>query len=83
MQEYQRASIYFNQLSKGENRYTTRGTYYYAYCMYKQEKYDKALPALQRLESNEEYQKTIPYYLVQIYYARNQRVSTTANFIAS
>ena len=70
MQEYQRASIYFNQLSKAENRYTTRGTYYYAYCMYKMQKYEKALPALQRLENNEEYQKTIPYYLVQIYYAQ-------------
>ena len=69
MQEYQRASIYFNQLSKGDSRYTTRGAYYYAYCMYKLERYDKALPALKSLENDPQYSKTVPYYLTQIYYA--------------
>lgn len=69
VQEYQRAAIYFGQLSKGDSRYKTRGTYYYAYCMYKLERYDKALPALQELEDNPQYAKTVPYYLVQIYYA--------------
>ena len=72
LQEYQRASIYFGQLSKGTSRYATRGTYYYAYCMYKLEKYDKALPALQQLENHPEYNKTVPYYLVQIYYATGE-----------
>ena len=70
MQEYQRASIYFNQLGKSENRYKTRGMYYYAYWMYKMEKYDKALPALRALESDPTYSKTVPYYIVQIEYAQ-------------
>lgn len=70
LQEYQRASVYFAQLAKGESRYTTRGTYYYAYCMYKMEKYDKALPALKQLENVPEYAKTVPYYIVQIEYAQ-------------
>ena len=70
MQEYQRASIYFSQLSKGESRYKTRGTYYYAYCMYKQEKYDKALPALKSIENEPTYAKTVPYYIVQIEYTQ-------------
>ena len=69
-QEYQRASIYFAQLGKSDNRYATRGSYYYAYCMYKMEKYDKALPALLQLENEPAYAKTVPYYLVQIYYAQ-------------
>ena len=69
-QEYQRASIYFNQLSKTNGRYATRGTYYYAYCMYKLQRYDQALPALRKLEEVPEYQKTVPYYLVQIQYAQ-------------
>lgn len=69
-QEYQRASIYFNQLSKTDGRYATRGTYYYAYCMYKLQRYDQALPALHKLEDMPEYQKTVPYYLVQIQYAQ-------------
>jgi tetratricopeptide (TPR) repeat protein len=69
MQEYQRASIYFAQLSKSENLYTMRATYYYAYCMYKLEKYDKALPALQRLEDEPAYSHTVPYFLTQAHYA--------------
>lgn len=82
-QEFDRAAIYFNALSKGANRYTTRAAYYYAYCMYKQEKYDKALPALQQLETVAEYQKTVPYYLVQIYYAQGnyEEVEKRANIL--
>ncbi len=69
-QEFQRASIYFAQLSKSESRYATRGTYYYAYCQYKLGNYDKALPAMKRLEDRKEYAKTIPYYIIQIEYAK-------------
>jgi len=71
LQEYQRASIYFGYLAKSENRYTARSAYYYAYCMYKLEQYDKALPALLELESDPAYSKTVPYYIVQIYYAQS------------
>jgi tetratricopeptide (TPR) repeat protein len=82
-QEYQRASIYFSILAKGESRYTTRGKYYYAYCMYKMEKYDKALPALKQLESNPAYAKTVPFYIVQIEYANGniEEVEERANQI--
>ena len=69
MQEYQRAGIYFSQLSKSDSRYTTRGAYYNAYCLYKQQRYEEALPSLERLEGMPEYEKTVPYYLVQIHYA--------------
>ena len=69
LQEYQRASIYFGQLAKSDTRYATRGAYYYAYCMYKLQRYDKALPALQTLENNPQYAQTVPYYLTQVYYS--------------
>ncbi len=72
MQEYQRASIYFGKLSKSDSRYKTRGTYYYAYCMYKLEQYDKALPALKSLEHEAAYKQTVPYYLTQIQYAQGE-----------
>ena len=83
MQEYQRASIYFAQLGKGDNRYATRGNYYYAYCMYKMEKYDKALPALLALENEPAYAQTVPYYIVQIYYAQQnyEEVSSRAEVL--
>lgn len=72
MQEYQRASVYFALLGKSENRYTVRGHYYHAYCMYKMGKYDQALPSLLQLEDNAAYAKTVPYYIVQIYYTQQQ-----------
>ena len=82
-QEFQRATVYFSILSKNEGRYQTRGTYYYAYCMYKQQKYDKALPALKQLESDKAYAKTVPFYIVQIEYANGhfEEVETRANQI--
>lgn len=83
MQEYQRASIYFGQLAKTEGRYKTRGTYYYAYCMYKQEKYDKALPALKAIENEPAYSRTVPYFIVQIEYAQGnyEEVETRAEVL--
>lgn len=83
MQEYERAAVYFNILSKGDSRYTTRGTYYYAYCMYKLGEYEKALPALLKLESHPEYAKTVPFYIVQIHYAQGEydEVESRANIL--
>ncbi len=84
-QEYQRASIYFALLSKQDNRYRTRAAYYYAYCMYKQGHYEKALPALLQLQDVAEYKKTIPYYLTQIYFAQGEydEVETRAKALLS
>ena len=81
LQEYQRAGIYFNQLSKSDNRYAARGTYYSAYCLYKQERYEEALSALEKMEDAPEYEKTVPFYLVQIHYALGHydEVETRAN----
>jgi TolA-binding protein len=69
-QDYQRATIYFGYLGKHDSRYAVRGNYYLAYCLYKLEKYDEALPALLKLEQAGAYEKTVPYYIVQIYYAQ-------------
>ena len=69
LQEYQRAGIYFGQLANKDSRYAVRSAYYYAYCLYKQERYAEALPALEQLEKTPEYAKTVPFYLVQIHYA--------------
>ena len=71
-QDYHRAAIYFGQLSKSDSHYTTRGAYYYAYCLYKEGKYEQALPALEQLENLPEYAKTVPYYIVQIYYSQGK-----------
>ena len=72
MEDYRSAAVYFQALAKSENRYTVRGKYYYAYCMYKLGDYDKALPYFNQLEDDAVYSKTVPYYLTQIYYAKGE-----------
>ena len=74
LQEYSRAAVYFAQLKKTATPYTSKATYYYAYAQYKQKKYDKALPVLLSIEDASEYQKTVPYYIVQIYYAQQEYI---------
>ncbi len=74
LQEYARAATYFSLLRKTDNDYTTKAAYYYAYCEYKEQHYDKALPALLALEGKQEYAKTVPYYIVQIYYAQGENI---------
>ena len=69
LQDYHRAAIYFSMLSKTDNRYTTRATYYLGYCLYKQQKYEQAMPVFKKLENTPEYRKTVPYFLTQIEYA--------------
>lgn len=71
-QDYERASIYFGILAKGTSEYRVKGSYYFAYCQYKLTNYDKALPILLELEDNPTYRATVPYYIVQIYYAQKQ-----------
>lgn len=80
-QEYGRAAIYFGQLSKSTHRYTTRATYYYAYCLYKDSKYAQALPVLEQLETVKEYQQTVPYYIVQIRYMQGETEDVEARAI--
>lgn len=70
LQQYERACAYFAILARTENVYKQKGAYYFAYCKYKQEKYDEALPDLLKLEQDPAFQSTVPYYLIQIYYAK-------------
>ena len=69
-QEFDRASTFFSNLSKHDTPYKKKASYYYAYCQYKLGNYDNAVPTLLELEHKAEYQKTVPYYLTQIYYSR-------------
>ncbi len=69
LQEYQRANLYFDPLRKMDSDYRDGGAYYYAYCLYRQDKYEEAIPVLSELEHNVSYRETVPYYLIQSYYA--------------
>lgn len=68
-QEFDKAAIYFAKQS------TPRSIYYYSYCRYRLGQYDEALSGFLKLENEKEYNKTIPYYIAQIYYYQHQNDS--------
>lgn len=57
--------------------------YYYAYCLYRQKKYDRALPYLLELESLGKYRESVPFFLTQIYYqqGKDKEVQTRAELL--
>jgi len=69
---FKEASSCFKTLRDGDSPYAIQGKFYYAYCWYLMEEYDKALPDLVALENSEEYKDIAPYLVTQIYYAQNQ-----------
>jgi TolA-binding protein len=80
-QDFERGSLYFGHLESMPDEtlrkhnskalpLKKKACYYHAYCEYKLGRYEKALPLLQSLENEPEYRKTVPYYLVQIYYSQ-------------
>ncbi len=70
--DYKTAATYFLNLQKHETDYQQKARYYYAYCEYKLGDFDKALPILLSLENVAAYRKTVPYYIAQIYYDKQQ-----------
>lgn len=70
LHDYERAIADFEVLRRYPNPYTQKAAYYWGYCQYKLQRYDKALPAFLSLERVSEYQATVPYFIVQSYYAQ-------------
>lgn len=65
------ASSCFKVLRDMDSPYAVQAKFYYAYCWYLNEDYDKALPDLLALETTPEYRETAPYLVAQIYYAQH------------
>jgi len=70
--EFLEASSCFKALRNTDGPYAIQGKFYYAYCWYLREEYDKALPDLLALENSEEYKDIAPYLVAQIYYSQHQ-----------
>lgn len=60
----------FKQVIEQQNRYAVTAKYYYGYCLYAQKDYDGALPYFLEIETHSAFRSSVPYYIVQIYYAR-------------
>lgn len=77
MEDYKRAAGYFQYVRVSKSEYVERelrlrSSYYYAFCLYQIGNYEKAMPVLAALENEPAYSKTVPYYLTQIYYAKQE-----------
>lgn len=70
--KFAEAASCFKTLRDSQSPYTLQGKYYYAYSWYVQGEYDKALPDFLELEHTAQYKSVVPYYIIQIYYARRQ-----------
>lgn len=66
------ATACFRTLRDSQNPYTVQAKYYYAYCLYRQGEYEKALPSFLEIENSAQYRQIVPYYVIQIYYAQHQ-----------
>lgn len=62
------ARIGFKALVNTESQYASASKYYLAHLDFLEKKFETALPVLESLKSNPNYQKIVPYYLIQIYY---------------
>lgn len=68
--DIKQATTCFRTLKDTKNPYTIQGKYYYAYCLYSQGEYQKALPSFLEIEKTAQYHQIVPYYVIQIYYAQ-------------
>ena len=62
----------FKESMEKKNRYEIASKYYYAYTLYAQKDYAKALPLFLSIEDNPRYDNIIPYYIAQIYFAQGE-----------
>ena len=69
---YTQALPIFKELKSMNTRYNLSATYYYAYTEYTLGNFDVALPEFLKVENNAAYKNIVPYYIVQIYYAKKE-----------
>lgn len=70
--QYSRSLVLMKKIVDTESEYRVPARYYYAYSLYRMQRYDKALPYLLELEAMGKYRKTVPYFLTQIYYTKGE-----------
>ena len=77
MQEgFEECMEYFLPLTQKENLFKPYAIYYYAYANYTLQRYDEALKYFLEIEKDSTYQNTVPFYVAQIYYMKNDLAET-------
>ncbi len=67
-----KAQQQFSVLLSDSTRYNLSAKYYKAYIDYVNKDYELAYPVFEELQNEESYDKIVPYYLFQIYYAQRK-----------
>ncbi len=82
-QHYEEAGKIFSRLKLQNSPFRVDATYYYAYSEYMMGNYQKALPDFLAIENHPDYQISVPYFLVQIYYVEKQyaKLKEKADFL--
>ncbi len=68
----QEAAIWFETLRSVSSRYAGDCVYYISYIRYTQRRNDEALEGFLSLQGNSKYARLVPYYIAEVYLAKNQ-----------
>ncbi len=62
----------FNRLKNRKDKHYYAANYYYGVCNFFLDDYKKALASFKKVNSSKKYGKVVPYYIVQIHFARKE-----------
>ncbi len=72
LQHYQEAKPLFKKSIDKADKYYDESLYYYSFLQYKDENYNTALTGFEELNSKGLYRETVPYYIAQIYFSKEE-----------
>ncbi|MDR1006794.1 MAG: tetratricopeptide repeat protein [Bacteroidales bacterium] len=65
----------FAKVKDTDSKYASAATYFYSHIMYEEGKNDKALAGFNKLRTDKNFGKIVPYYIAQIYYKQSNYTS--------
>lgn len=74
LKQFDKAKPLFNEVHQlPQNQYYYDANYYYGFICYREQQYNDALAAFQKVEDRDKFKGIVPYYIAQIYYFQGDR----------
>lgn len=70
--KYKQAKPLFKSAKDLESKYDDEALYYYSFLQYKDKNYNSALEGFEDLHEKGKFEETVPYYLAQIYFLKEE-----------